>query len=102
MVINELFEKNIRFEFGLEHFMVEIKEIVGNSAQTFFKMTDGKIIVAGSEFRAKSGKIDGFIVYKDGIKYFDTNTNLTPQEITELIEQYEKYKSTHIDVVDWA
>lgn len=82
--------------------MVEIKEIVGNSAQTFFKMSDGKIIIAGSEFRAKSGKIDGFIVYKDGIKYFDTNTKLTPQEITELIQLYEKYKLTHIDVADWV
>ena len=82
--------------------MVEIKEIVGNSAQTFFKMSDGKIIFASSEFRSKSGKIDGFIVYKDGIKYFDTNTKLTPQEINELIEQYEKYKLTHIDIVDWA
>lgn len=66
--------------------MAEIQEVVGNSAQTFFKMTNGKIIVAGTEFRAKSGKTDGFIVYKDGIKYFDTNTNLTLQEITELIE----------------
>lgn len=82
--------------------MVEIKEIQGNSAQTFFKMGNGTIVVAGSEFRAKSGKIDGFIVYKDEIKYLDTNINLTQQEIAELIEQYEKYKSTHSDVVDWA
>ena len=81
---------------------MEIKEIVDNSAQTFFKMTNGKIIVAGSEFRAKSGEIDGFIVYKNRIKYFDTNTNLTPNEITELVEQYERYKSTHIDIVDWV
>lgn len=82
--------------------MIEIKEIVGNSAQTFFKMSDGKIIIASSEFRAKSGKIDGFIVYKDGIKYFDTKIKLTPQEITELIQRYEKYKLTHMDVVDWV
>ena len=82
--------------------MLEIKKIVGNSAETFFIINNGKIIVASSEFRAKSGKIDGFIVYKEGIKYCDTNIPLTPQEITELIEQYEKYKLTHIDVVDWA
>lgn len=81
--------------------MVEIKEIVGNSAKTFFKMTNEKIIVASSEFRAKSGEIDGFIVYKDGMKYYDTNIKLTHQEITELIKQYEKYKLTHTDVVDW-
>lgn len=82
--------------------MVEIQKIVGNSAEIFFKMVDGKIIVASSEFRAKSGKIDGFIVYKDGIKYFDTNESLTLQEIAELIEKYEKYKLTHPDIVDWA
>lgn len=82
--------------------MVEIKEILGNSAQTFFKMTDGKIIVAGSEFRAKSGKIDGFIVYKNGIKFLNTNIYLTSQEIDKLIKQYEKYKSTHNDVIDWV
>lgn len=82
--------------------MTEIKEIVGDSSKTFFKMTNGEIIVAGSEFRAKSGEIDGFIVYKNGIKYYDTEVYLTQQEKSELIERYEKYKLTHVDVVDWA
>lgn len=82
--------------------MAEIKEILGNSAETFFKMTNGKIIIASSEFRAKSGEIDGFIVYKSGMKYFDTNIKLTPQEIAELTKQYEKYKLTHTDIVDWV
>ena len=82
--------------------MEAIKEIVGDSCKTYFKMTNGQIFVAGSEFRAKTGKIDGFIVYKDGIKHYDTEIVLTQQEILELIEQYEKYKLTHLDIVDWA
>ena len=48
--------------------MEEIKEILGSSCNTYFKMTNGQIFVASSEFRAKSGEIDGFIVYKEGIK----------------------------------
>lgn len=32
--------------------MLEIKKIVGNSAETFSKINNGKIIVAGSEIRA--------------------------------------------------
>ena len=49
--------------------MIEIMKIIGNSTKTYFKMSNGKMIVANSEFRAKSGNIDGFIVYKEGIKY---------------------------------
>lgn len=82
--------------------MIEIKEIVGSSSETYFKMTNGEIIVASSEFRAKSGEIDGFIVYKDGIKYYDTEVYLTQQEKSELIERYKKYKLTHADVIDWV
>ena len=44
--------------------MEEIKEILGSSCNTYFKMTNGQIFVASSEFRAKSGEIDGFIVYR--------------------------------------
>ena len=41
-------------------------------------------------------------MYKDGIKHYDTEIVLTQQEVLELIEQYEKYKLTHLDIVDWA
>ena len=82
--------------------MEEIKEILGSSYDTYFKMTNGQIFVASSEFRAKSGEIDGFIVYKEGIKDYNTGIALTQQEISELVEQYEKYKLTHTGVVDWA
>ena len=37
--------------------MEEIKEILGSSYDTYFKMTNGQIFVASSEFRAKSGEI---------------------------------------------
>ena len=47
--------------------MEEIKEILGSSYDTYFKMTNGQIFVASSEFRSKSGEIDGIIVYKEGI-----------------------------------
>ena len=40
--------------------------------------------------------------YKEGIKDYNTGIALTQQEISELVEQYEKYKLTHTDVVDWA
>ena len=83
-------------------FMEEIKEILGSSCNTYFKMTNGQIFVASSEFRAKSGEIDGFIVYKEGIKDYNTGIALTQQEISELVEQYEKYTLTHTDVVAWA
>ena len=82
--------------------MEEIKEILGSSCNTYFKMTNGQIFVASSEFRAKSEEIDGFIVYKEGIKDYNTGIALTQQEISELVEQYEKYKLTHTDVVAWA
>lgn len=82
--------------------MEEIKEILGSSCNTYFKMTNGQIFVASSEFRAKSGEIDDFIVYKEGIKDYNTGIALTQQEISELVEQYEKYKLTHTDVVAWA
>ena len=38
----------------------------------------------------------------EGIKDYNTGIALTQQEISELVEQYEKYKLTHTDVVDWA
>ena len=46
--------------------------------------------------------IDGFIVYKEGIKYFDTGILLTPHETIELIKMYDEYKLNHIDIVEWA
>ena len=42
------------------------------------------------------------VVYKEGIKDYNTGIALTQQEISELVEQYEKYKLTHTDVVAWA
>ena len=65
--------------------MEAIKEIVGDSCKTYFKMTNGQIFVAGSEFRAKTGKIDGFIVYKDGIKHYDTEIVLR-QHRTKILQ----------------
>ena len=82
--------------------MAEIEKIIGDSGRTFFRMTDGQIIAASSEFRAKSGKIDGFIVYQEGMQYHGTGVYLTQQEIAELMERYDIYKQTHHDVVDWA
>ena len=82
--------------------MIEIMKIIGNSTKTYFKMSNGKMIVANSEFRAKSGNIDGFIVYKEGIKCFDTGILLTPYETIELIKMYDEYKLNHIDIVEWA
>ena len=36
--------------------MVKVKEIIGNSSEILFKITDGRITVASSEFRIKSEK----------------------------------------------
>lgn len=85
-----------------ENIMTEIENIIGDSGRTFFKMTDGQIIAASSEFRAKSGEIDGFIVYKEKMQYHGTGVYLTRQEISELVERYDAYKLAHHDVVDWV
>lgn len=82
--------------------MLKIKKITGDSGKTFFKLADSTIIIADSEFRAKSGKIDGFIVYRDTMKFYESNTSLSSQEIDELVKQYEKYKIAYSDIVDWA
>ena len=65
--------------------MEEIKEILGSSCNTYFKMTNGQIFVASSEFRAKSGEIDGFIVYKEGIK--DYNTGIALMKCSPFVRQ---------------
>ena len=36
--------------------MVKVKEIIGNSSKILFKITNGRITVASSEFRIKSEK----------------------------------------------
>ena len=71
--------------------MEEIKEILGSSYDTYFKMTNGQIFVASSEFRAKSGEIDGFIVYKEEISECDSNGRVS---IDRIVDYFIDYYST--------
>ena len=82
--------------------MDRIKRIRGNSGYTFFEMINGEVIIADSEFRARSGEIDGLIVYRQGIRYKDSNIGLSPQEVDELIAQCKKYELVNGDIVDWV
>lgn len=83
--------------------MAEIIKVSGTSGKIFFDMSDGNNIIGDGEFRAASGKLDGFIVYKDSLRYKNSGTKLSPEEIDELLEAYESYKSVFIDwVIDFA
>lgn len=81
--------------------MVQIKKITGDSGHTIITMSDGTIIEACSEFRAKSGKIDGVLVYKDSIKHKETGICLAESELCNLFEVYEEYEKEHGDFIDW-
>lgn len=65
-------------------------------------MSSGEIIIASSEFRARFGKIDGLIVYLDGIKYKESNIKLSQEEVHQLVERYNEYKLLHDDIIDWV
>lgn len=81
--------------------MDEIKSINGNYGRTFIELNNGQMIVANSEFRAKSGKVDGVFVYTKSLKYKETDISLTAEEIEELIKQYGIYNEDKKDFIEW-
>ena len=81
--------------------MDEIKSIKGNYGRTFIELNNGQMIVANSEFRAKSGKVDGVYVYTQSLKYKETEVPLTTEEIDQLVKEFEKYNKDKRDFIWW-
>ncbi|MBR3833923.1 MAG: hypothetical protein IKJ73_06370 [Lachnospiraceae bacterium] len=79
-----------------------IKSIRGNYGRTFIELNDGSIIVGDSEFRAKSGKVDGVYVYTQSLKYKETEVQLTAEEIEELMKEVEIYNKDKRDFIEWV
>lgn len=79
-----------------------IKSIRGNYGRTFIELNDGSIIVGDSEFRAKSGKVDGVYVYTQSLKYKETEVQLTAEEIEELMKEFEIYNKDKRDFIEWV
>lgn len=82
--------------------ITEIVKIAGNSGHTFFEMSDGRVIIAGSEFGMREKPFDSVIVYKAGMKYKNNDTPLAENEIEELMKKYDEYKDIHGDIVVWV
>lgn len=82
--------------------MNRIKAIKGNYGKTFIELNDGNIIVGNSEFRAKSGKVDGVFVYTKSLKYKETEVPLTAEEIEELMKEFEIYNKDKRDFIEWV
>ena len=80
----------------------KIEKITADSGHTFFKMSDGGLIVAGSEFGIKEKPFDCVIVYKDGMKYQNGDVSLSNDEVEELIKKYDEYKMIHGDFIIWS
>ena len=79
-----------------------IKSIRGNYGRTFIELNDVSIIVGDSEFRAKSGKVDGVYVYTQSLKYKETEVQLTAEEIEELMKEFEIYNKDKRDFIEWV
>ncbi|MBQ8085623.1 MAG: hypothetical protein IJ232_05905 [Lachnospiraceae bacterium] len=82
--------------------VTEIEKITGNSGHTFFKMSDGRVIVADSEFGMKEKPFDSVIVYKNGMKHQSSDAPLSDDEVEELMHKYDEYKKVHGDCVIWS
>lgn len=81
--------------------MREIKKIYGDSSGITFELDDTQIY-GMSEFRAKSGKIDGYILYSDTLKY-ENGIYLSLQDKIKLKQLYMQYIqfNSYDDFVDW-
>ena len=81
--------------------MIErIDGIHANSTSVYFKCGSPTIIGNG-EFRALSGRIDGFILYADS-SHFENGQKLSTMELKELRSSYQEYILNREDFIDWA
>ena len=61
----------------------------------------GNVAVIGNgEFRALSGKVDGFILYADTLRY-ENGTKLSRDEQEHLKRLYQRFALDHEDFIDW-
>ena len=76
-----------------------IIKIYTNSSTVKFDC-DGIIIIGKGEFKAISGKIDGFILYADTLQY-ENGIKLSLKEQENLKHLYQRFVLNHEDFIDW-
>ena len=80
--------------------MIEaITRIYTNSSSVTFECGDVAIIGNG-EFRALSGRVDGFILYAGTLQY-ENGTKLSRNEQENLKRLYQHFVLSHEDFLDW-
>ena len=80
--------------------MIEaIMKIHTTSSSVTFECGDAAMIGNG-EFRASSGKVDGFILYADTLRY-ENGTKLSRDEQEHLKRLYQRFALDHEDFIDW-
>ena len=80
--------------------MIEtIMKIHTTSSSVTFECGNAAIIGNG-EFRASSGKVDGFILYADTLQY-ENGMKLSRNEQEHLKCLYQQFVWNHEDFIDW-
>ena len=80
--------------------MIEaVTRILTNSSSVTFECGD-VAIVGNGEFRALSGKMDGFILYADTLRY-KNGAKLSREEQENLKRLYQHFVLEHEDFIDW-
>ena len=76
-----------------------IMKIQTTSSSVTFECGD-VAIVGNGEFRASSGKVDGFILYADTLRY-ENGEKLSRNEQENLKCLYQHFVFGHEDFIDW-
>ncbi len=76
-----------------------IKKIYTNSSSVTFDC-NGVAIIGNGEFRAISGKLDGFILYSDTLHY-ENGEKLSRNEKENLKSLYQQFILNNEDFIDW-
>ena len=76
-----------------------IMKIQTTSSSVTFECGD-VAIVGNGEFRASSGKVDGFILYADTLRY-ENGEKLSRNEQENLKRLYQHFVFGHEDFIDW-
>ena len=76
-----------------------IMKIQTTSSSVTFECGD-VAIVGNGEFRASSGKVDGFILYADTLRY-ENGEKLSRNEQENLKRLYQHFVLGHEDFIDW-
>ena len=80
--------------------MRNIIKITGS--QNSVRITCMDCVIRGeSEFKAPFGKIDGFIVHTNTLKFEDGDL-LTPDQLKQLKKLYKRYYGLGKEVIEWV